>query len=319
MRSAGTESPPTGPSSVGLTPRQAGCACPLCRVPMRRLALPGPHGSPVEVDHCRDCRLVWFEMLELHTLARPGWVALLTELARAAPDAVAAPPSTPSCPRCNARLRATPQVGDFGRSVRLACPQGHGEAVHDGALLASRGLFRPLLLDERVALAREHRRLHCLPCGAALQGGSETCAFCASPATVVDLQRLRQALGLGHLNHGDAPLMPWACHGCGFALDASVHARCPQCAHPVLAPRLDDLLPLLDAARTRAEQREHEAADATLRVVQPGLRQRVATLTGRTEHQLAVQQLEGRFWRRWGWLVLATAVFALLAKCGSSR
>ena len=32
--------------------------------------------------------------------------------------------------------------------MSLACPEGHGQAQREGALLASRGLFRPLLLAE---------------------------------------------------------------------------------------------------------------------------------------------------------------------------
>lgn len=293
------------------------CRCPLCREPMRVLALPGPHGRAVEVDHCAGCRLVWFEPLELHTLAQPGWVQLLTELAQPGAAAHAPAAGPPRCPRCNAGLEASQDVGSFGRSARLACPQGHGEARHDGALLASRGLFRTLLLDERVVLATERRRLHCLPCGAALDGDADGCAFCASPATVVDLPRLRQALGLPAGAAGDAPLLPWACHGCGFLLDAGAQPACPQCRHPVLAPALDDLLPLLQAAREQAERRARDAAGATLHALAPGLRRRISELSGRAEHRLALDQLRARYWRRWGGLLAATLLLMLAARCSA--
>lgn len=298
------------------TIRQGSHRCPLCRKRMRVLPLPGPHGRAVEVDHCAGCRQVWFDALELHTLAQPGWVRLLAELAQ--PAGEPPPPlADPRCPRCGERLTASEQVGDFGRSARLACPNGHGEARHDGALLASRGLFRTLRLDERVALATERRRLHCLPCGAPLQGESGACTFCGSPATVVDLPRLRQALGLPAPSPGDAPLMPWPCHGCGAMLDAGSQPACPQCRHPVLAPALADLPPLLEAAREQAARREREAAAATLRVVAPGQRQRVSALTGRPEHRLAMQALQGRYWRRWAGLVVATLLLMLAAKCSA--
>lgn len=229
---------------------------------MQVLSLTGRGNAWVEVDHCDACRLAWFEPLEFDMLAPRGWVELLSRMARAAADAAGregAPPEARACPRCQAGLRAEPQATSFGRHVVHPCPRGHGQAQRDGALLASRGLFRPLLLAERVALATEKRQLHCLPCGAPLDGRAEHCAFCGSPATVIDLPRLAGALGLRDRQRSpdDAPLLRWACHGCGSPLDATRDTACPQCRHPVLAPSLDDLTQLLAAAR-----RVHGVRDA---------------------------------------------------------
>ena len=286
---------------------------------MHHLPLPGLHGATVDVDHCRGCRLVWFDTLEVSALSQSGWVPLLSELARAKEDLLPPAHEHARCPRCDAALQATSQVGAFGRFTSLACPAGHGQAQRDGALLASRGLFRPLQLAERVLLAADRRRLHCLPCGAALTGDSERCGHCDSAATVFDLPRLSQALGLLDADPGgDRPLEPWPCRGCGAALDVTQQPSCPQCQRPVLAPSLDDLAPLLDAAQARLAHRTAEAAKQALAVHIPAEQRRIHALTGREEHRQALRLLEARFWRRWGWVVALFAALWLMAWCTSA-
>ena len=230
--------------------------------------LVGQHQRWVEVDHCHPCRLVWFDPQELSSITQAGWVDLL--LAMVAP---ARPHATPlselrahsKCPRCSLDLRALHNQTRHGRFAGHECPNGHGQAQREAALLASRGLFRPLLIGERAALASEARELACQQCGAALDGGSSSCGYCQSALTVVDVPRLSQALGLG--KEADAPMPArssriqrqapftapvhiWPCHGCGQPTDVTRHTACLQCKHPVLAPELADLRPLLEAAKT---------------------------------------------------------------------
>jgi hypothetical protein len=289
---------------------------------MPALSLPGLHGAALQVDHCRACRLVWFDVLEPSALAQSAWVALLSEMARGG-DGDRAPLDTAQarCPRCETVLEARMQLSAFGRCASLACPQGHGQAARDGTLLASRGLFRPLQLAERVLLAADRRRLCCLPCGAPLSGASERCGHCDSPATVFDLPRLSQALGLLDASAfvaGDLPVQPWSCRGCGAALDVTREPSCPQCQRPVLAPALSDLAPLLDAAQARLARRTAEAAQQALAVRIPAEQRRIHALTGREEHRQALHLLEARFWRRWGWVVVLFAALWLMAWCTSA-
>jgi hypothetical protein len=286
---------------------------------MQALALPGLHGVALQLDHCRACRLVWFDALEPSALAQSAWVALLQEMARSG-DATAASLDTAPArwPRCQSALEATQQVSAFGRSASLACPRGHGQAARDGTLLASRGLFRPLQLAERVLLAADRRRLFCLPCGAPLTGAAERCGHCDSPATVFDLPRLSQALGLldaaGSVG-ADLPLQPWPCRGCGAPLDVTRQPSCPQCQRPVLAPALADLAPLLEGAQARLARRSAEAAQQALARRSPEEQHRVHALTGREEHRQALGLLEARFWRRWRWVVALFGALWLMAWC----
>jgi Zn-finger nucleic acid-binding protein len=293
--------------------------CPTCHERMHLLSLPGLQGRPLQADHCRACRLVWFDVLEPSALAQSAWIALLTEMARSARDEPPPLDEAPArCPRCDAPLVVAPQVGVFGRSVGLACPDGHGIAQRDGALLASRGLFRALTLGERVWLSTERRQLSCLPCGAPLTGEADHCTHCGSPATVFDLPRVSEALGLhGAADGGDAPVDTWPCPGCGAPLDVAQQVTCPQCQRPVLAHSAKELLPLLERAEANRRGRTREA---TARLMEAGPRighWSAYRLSGREEHRAALDELEVRFWQRWRWMVGAAAALGLLAWCSS--
>ncbi len=294
--------------------------CPGCDGRMQALRLPGRHQAETELDHCTDCGSVWFEPLELGTLDRRAWVTLLQALA-ANPRPVPGSAAAGRCLRCQSRLQATSLVTPHGRAPMWACPAGHGHLQACGALLASRGLFRPLMLAERVALATEARERACLHCGAGIDGAAEQCAFCTSPALVVDLPLLALALGLRDAAaaaaeappaRDDAPLQAWACHACGQALDPTREPACTSCGHPVLAPALHDLLPLLREAARRLDIGARMASNRALPHLRSAERLRVAQLTRRNEHRATADRLEGAFWRRFGVLAGITVAGLLL-------
>lgn len=235
--------------------------CPQCRGVMAQRALHAHTGRPVQVDHCAACRLVWFDRFESVQLSGLGWVELLREFTLGEDRGPAPPrPADLGCPVCRASLRAVHNLSRWGRFPMLECPQGHGHLNSDAAVLAERGLVRPLLPPERAAIREQRRVLHCLSCGAAAEfddaigrgSGGDACRWCASPFLVFDLPRLAQALQqrgadtAPPLRSAGSPLR-WPCQACGTALDPSRSAACPQCGAGVLAPALRDLQPLLDA------------------------------------------------------------------------
>jgi hypothetical protein len=217
------------------------------------LALAARRVKPVEVDHCPGCRLVWFDPLESVMLAGLGWVQLLRRLGSTpavSPD-LAAP--SPPCPVCRSTLVPVHNRTRFGRFPALECPHRHGHLHSHAGLLAERGLVRGLLPAERGALVAEKRRLHCLCCGASVDGQSDACSFCGSPLVVVDLPRLAHALTVQTATDGAAPppaglLLAWPCRGCGAPLDPVTQTECPGCGHALVAAALPDLNPLLDSA-----------------------------------------------------------------------
>jgi hypothetical protein len=288
----------------------------------------GAHAAAV--DHCAACRLVWFEALEFDALDRLAWVRLLQALI--APPAVEPEPAgdVPQwrCTRCREPLAEAEGLTRHGRYGARRCRQGHGQALGLPALLASRGLLRPPATAERVALAREGRALHCLSCGAPETAHDDRCAHCQAPLQLLDLPRLAVALGQRDEAQAarerptagsatDPPLQRWPCHACGQVLDPARDIQCPQCAHPVLAPALEDVQPMLEAAEARLgrvqEQRMRTALDAT----PVSEHRRIAALTQRPEHQAAAERAVQSFWRRYGLVAAAFGATLLVALCNA--
>lgn len=228
--------------------------CPRCAAAMQHLVLAAHMGRTVQVDHCRGCRLVWFDSLESVNLAPLGWVALLRELqlgsGLALPDATH---TTLGCPHCHGSFKTVQNRTRYGAFAALECPRGHGHLHTHTGVLAERGLARLLLPAERDALLRGRTQLACVNCGAPADGQATACAYCASPIVVIDLPRLMHALTRRALDDAPSPRAngtpgAWACAACGTALDVSRQAQCPACGTAAVAPSLPAIAPLLDAA-----------------------------------------------------------------------
>jgi hypothetical protein len=230
---------------------------------MTHLVLQGHQGKDVIVDHCAPCRLVWFDALESVQLSGRGWVKALRELQRGARGEPSAPrPAQLQCPSCSGTLKSVHNATRYGRFPALECPRQHGHLHSESGMLAERGLVRPLLGPERLALAEERRTLMCLNCGAACDGSGEQCSYCGTPLMVIDLPRLAHALRQRPGKWTDSPTpdgvpMRWECRGCGQPLDPSREVACMSCGHAVVAPSLLDLTPLLMAV-------EHELRSAEM-------------------------------------------------------
>jgi hypothetical protein len=228
--------------------------CPRCKTAMRPLRLSSHRTRPVTVDHCPDCRLVWFDPFESVRLDGYGWVRLLREMEASAKRPLAdARVGRPACPQCATTLNAVKNRTRFGLFAALECPQRHGHLHSHSGLLAERGLVRPLGAAERRALAEEKHALYCLNCGGPAKSNDEECSWCGTALVVIDLPRLAHSLRLRLDDMGPSPLVhgrhvAWSCRGCGAALDPGRDESCPHCGHLVVALELPDIDPLLDAA-----------------------------------------------------------------------
>lgn len=241
----------------------AALKCTHCATPMRAVMLEGHYGQQVEVDLCAHCHLLWLDDLESVRLSGLGWIGLLRQMHTAATDVSTGSHGTGHgagtqalklplpCPRCAAPCKPVRNLTLFGRTAAHECPQRHGQYQTFALLLAERGLVRPLSRKDRQTLHTEHRPLTCLNCGAPIgPGAGEACSHCASPLVALDLPRLLASVMVRHalpLPAGDAKLASWACHGCGDAVDPTQASACGRCGHAVVAPSLQDALPLLAA------------------------------------------------------------------------
>jgi hypothetical protein len=227
---------------------------------MRGLRLSSHKGQPVTVDHCLDCRLVWFDEFESVQLDGFGWVRLLRELEHSAKRPLAdAQVAKPGCPACAAPLQAVHNRSRFGLFAALECPRRHGHLHSHSGLLAERGLVRPLGLAERQALVKERHGLCCLNCGGPASRTDEQCSYCGTALVVIDVPRLAHSLRLRLDDNGPSPQqhgqhVAWPCRGCGAALDPGRETSCSHCGHLVVAQQLPDIAPLLDAAEAELAQ-----------------------------------------------------------------
>lgn len=221
---------------------------------MHALVLSSHLGRRVTVEHCADCRLIWFDALESVSLDARGWLALLREMqtASARPPRPAIAPAL-ACPHCHQALKTVSNQTRFGRFVALECPQRHGHLHSHAGVLAERGLVRPLQAPERKALQERRQAITCFGCGAPADGDKEHCGFCQAPLVVLDLPRLAHSLKPRRLAEERTPVvagraLAWACRACGSPLDPARDVVCGACGHLVVATGLPDLTPLLDAA-----------------------------------------------------------------------
>jgi hypothetical protein len=241
------------PETTAPTPARR-IACPRCSTPMRVLSLSSHKGQPVTVEHCLDCRLVWFDEFESVQLDSFGWVRLLREMEAGTSRPLAeAQVAHPACPRCAATLKRVQNQSRFGLFAALECPRRHGHLHSHSGLLAERGLVRPLGVAERQALAQEKHALHCLNCGGAASAGDDHCSWCGTALVVIDMPRLAHSLRLQLDGMGASPraighATAWPCRACGSALDPARDTQCGHCGHIVVAHNLPDIDPLLEAA-----------------------------------------------------------------------
>jgi hypothetical protein len=244
------------------TPRPAPLAavamnCPRCTAPMRPLRLSSHRHEAVTVDHCPDCRLVWFDRLESVQLDALGWVRLLRTMEAAAGRPLAmAQGGRPACPSCAQPLKPVQNRTRYGPFAVLECPERHGHLHSHSGLLGERGLVRPLGAAERRALTQEKHRLNCFNCGGRAGPLDDECRWCGTALVVVDLPRLAHSLQVRDEAMGPSPEAPgrhvaWPCRGCGAPLNPGRDAQCPRCHHLVVAHELPDLLPLLQEAEAR--------------------------------------------------------------------
>lgn len=301
-----TDAPAAAPDTA---PRRI--RCPRCNGAMTALALSSHRPVPVPVDHCGTCRLVWFDALESVQLDALGWVRLLRtmEAGLAQPLAAAQVPR-PACPVCSSVFKVVRNRTRYGRFAVQECPLGHGHLSSHAALLAERGLVRPLGLPERQALAKERHPLHCLNCGGPATADDEHCSWCGTVLAVIDLPRLAHSLQVRDAAMGPSPTQrgrhtTWPCRGCGAALDPGRDAECPSCGHLVVAQRLPDIAPLLDEAE--AVLAAH--AETATRVRERFPSGRRAPVTDGPAPVSTLREVEPWGWA--GWLPLG--VLALLA------
>lgn len=259
---------------------------------MRRLVLPGHYGRSVEIDLCAACHLVWFDLTETARLSGPAMLEVIGTMAASQSLPHRLLRDDAHCARCSERLRTVHNRSRWGQSLQLECRKRHGAYQSFAQFLQEKGLLRPMSRIDRAQLLERAGRIDCVNCGAAVGKGDETCTYCRSVPSLLDVARLAHALdpegalATQAVHHRQAQIEALHCAACGMALPPGQSLGCPQCGATLAISRL-------------AEAHEHVAtlgpalkANA-LRPAPALVKRRLATLDADLPRRRAfVQQLE---------------------------
>lgn len=155
-------------------------------------------GTPVTVDVCWPCHLIWFDHLESTSLS-PGAVIDLFRQIHAARNARDASRNLVAmqlaCPVCSTTLVNTSDLGKGGRFSYHRCPNGHGRAIAFTQFLREKNFIRTLQPHEIATLSVTVKQIRCSSCGGPVDLVNDTaCRHCGSPISVLDDAAVERAL-----------------------------------------------------------------------------------------------------------------------------
>ncbi len=220
--------------------------CGNCRQPMRRLALPGHYGRGVELDVCAGCHLVWFDLTETARLTGSALLELIGQMAASQSLPHELLRKDVGCPRCKGSMKTVHNRSRWGESLQLECLARHGAYQSFAEFLREKGLLRRMSGIDRTRLLERNGHIDCVNCGAAIGADDESCRYCRSVASLLDVARLAHALD------PEGALAPQAVHGlaaehaalqcgaCGAALPAGQSLDCATCGATLAINRLAD-------------------------------------------------------------------------------
>ena len=109
---------------------------------MEMVALDSHIGTPVEIDVCQPCHLIWFDNMESASLS-PGSVIEMFKRIHAARDSGRNLPSmVVACPQCETTLRNSTDIAKGGRFSYSRCANGHGRLISFMQFLREKNFIR---------------------------------------------------------------------------------------------------------------------------------------------------------------------------------
>ncbi len=250
--------------ALGTVTAEPDFACGNCHQPMQRLVLPGHYASRVEIDLCPHCDLVWFDFTETAQVTGPALLDLIGTMAKSQTLPHEMLHAKAACPRCDGPVKIVHNQSRWGRSTQLQCEKRHGAYQTFAQFLGEKGLLRPMSRIDRARLVRDRGHIDCVNCGARIDAADETCHFCRSVPSLLDVARLARALDPHEMLEPHAahatPTRQQAmqCAACGVALPQGETVSCSQCGATLAITRLAEahasveaLAPALRAAAER--------------------------------------------------------------------
>lgn len=162
---------------------------------MESVALATHIGTPVDIDICGPCHVIWFDHMESTSLS-PGSVIEMFKRVHAARDSgrnllklVVA------CPRCATTLTSTTDLAKGGRFSYFRCASGHGRLISFAQFLREKNFIRSLQPHEIFALSVRVKQIRCSSCGGPISLETDkACTHCGAAISVLDEAAVEKAL-----------------------------------------------------------------------------------------------------------------------------
>jgi hypothetical protein len=160
--------------------------CPGCVAVMPHLALDTKIGTPVEIDLCSTCRVIWFDQFEDLQLSPAATLSVFGMISK--PASQSAPlPSVLRCPRCSGRLVLTHDIQRNTKFQYWRCEAAHGRLMTFIDFLREKDFVRPLTLDQIKVLRQSVRTVNCSNCGGPIDLTKDfVCGHCGSVLSMLD-------------------------------------------------------------------------------------------------------------------------------------
>ena len=162
---------------------------------MESVALASHSGTPVEIDVCGPCHVIWFDHMESTSLS-PGSVIELFKRIHAARDVGRnLVKIMVGCPQCKTPLKSTTDLAKSGRFSYSRCPDGHGRLISFTQFLREKSFIRSLQPYEISALSVKVKQIRCSSCGGSISLETDiACTHCGSAISVLDEAAVEKAL-----------------------------------------------------------------------------------------------------------------------------
>ena len=169
--------------------------CPSCSGVMESVALASHISTPVEVDVCGPCHVIWFDNMESTSLS-PGSVIEVFKRIYAARDVgLNLLKVMPSCPRCATTLKSTTDLAKGGRFSYSRCANGHGRLISFTQFLREKNFIRSLQPHEISSLSVKVKQIRCSSCGGPISlEHDKACTHCGAAISVLDEAAVEKAL-----------------------------------------------------------------------------------------------------------------------------
>lgn len=151
--------------------------------------------TPLEIDICWSCRLVWFDHLESVSMSAQSVIDLFTRIHAQRSESRSLVSLTGNCPVCSSALVQSFDISRTGRFQYRRCPNGHGRLITFVQFLREKHFVRTLSEAELHTLSASVRQIRCSSCGAGIDIAHDAaCTHCGSPVSVLDEAAVAKAL-----------------------------------------------------------------------------------------------------------------------------